>query len=132
MYQNQDLRDRFASRDFEVTPKSPEERLLLAVLEEALASYQGGLISKDPQRRRLYCEAERWIRADDTDSLFGFESICGTFGIDPDYIRAGLFRWKRDVLTRRANQPRRKVRREYPHGRLQSISLSISGSRASA
>lgn len=76
-----------------------ECKLLVAVLEEAVECFQKYLRASEPPKRRLFQEAERWIMCEgDTPPAFSFEHICGVLGIDPDYLRRGLQRW-RDMQT---------------------------------
>jgi hypothetical protein len=76
-----------------------ECKLLVAVLEEAVECFQKYLRASEPPKRRLFQEAEHWIMSEgDTAPAFSFEHICGVLGIDPDYLRRGLQRW-RDMQT---------------------------------
>ena len=99
------------------TSKEPENRLMLAVLEEALVTFQRGLSSPVPQRRKRFFEVDRWILSQDTDWPFSFENICTTLRIDPDYIRAGLTRMKRHAFARSVTIKGRKLRRERIYDR---------------
>ena len=91
---------------------SPRNRLMLAVLEEALVTFQRGLNSPRAEQRRLFHEVDRWVASHDTDWPFSFENICGCLRIDPDYIRAGLFRLKRDALKGKSLSKSTGLRRE--------------------
>ena len=71
---------------------------MLAVLEEALVTFQRGLNSPRAEHRRHFHEVDRWIRSDDTDWPFAFENICACLRIDPDYVRGGLKRLKSSAL----------------------------------
>jgi hypothetical protein len=71
-----------------------EKRLLLAVLEEAVGTFQRNLHAKSRRGQRLFHEAEEWIASPDTSWMFSFESICHTLGLDPHYLRRGLERLK--------------------------------------
>jgi hypothetical protein len=71
---------------------SPTNRLMLAVLEEALVTFQRGLRSSDRLQRHHSWEADRWIASTDGDPLFSFENICSSLNIDPGYVRDGLKR----------------------------------------
>ena len=66
---------------------------MLAVLEDAVHLSQVGAAG-DARARRLYVESERWLTSDDTSSPFSFVTICQTFGLDVDYVRSGLRRWR--------------------------------------
>ena len=47
---------------------------------------------------KLFREAEEWIMRDDPSWLCSFVNICHVLGLDPDYVRTGLRRW-REVHT---------------------------------
>lgn len=80
-------------------PTRPEERLMLAVLEDALTCFQRGAFATDPRGGRLFSEACAWIYCRDREWPFSFENICGMFSIDPEYIRSALARWARLALA---------------------------------
>lgn len=84
----------------------PETSLMLAVLEDAVACFQKYALARDEHGLELFREAEEWILQKDTAWLFSFDNICESLGINPDYLRAGLVRWKRDQLEK---QPKAKV-----------------------
>jgi hypothetical protein len=71
---------------------------MLAVLEEALVTFQAGLDSPRPEARHRFFEVDSWIASQDTDSAFSFENICTSLRIDPEYIRKGLRRMKKLAL----------------------------------
>jgi hypothetical protein len=79
---------------------SPRNRLMLAVLEEALVTFQRGLNSPRAEHRRHFHEVDRWVKSVDTDWPFSFENVCACLRIDPDYIRAGLRRLKYSALSK--------------------------------
>jgi len=96
---------------------SPRNRLMLAVLEEALVTFQRGLTSARAEQRRLFHEVERWVASDDTDWPFSFENICGSLRIDADYIRKGLRRLKIEALRGKERGKPRALRRERIYDR---------------
>ena len=96
---------------------SPRNRLMLAVLEEALVTFQRGLNSARAEQRRHFYEVDRWVASDDTDWPFSFENICTCLRIDPDYIRKGLKRLKSDALRGRGLRKARALRRERIYDR---------------
>jgi hypothetical protein len=71
-----------------------EERLMLAVLQDAVACFQEYVLAQDLWEKRLFEEAEDWILETNTDWPFSFESICETLQLNPRYIRGGLLVWK--------------------------------------
>ena len=49
--------------------------------------------------RRLFREAEEWIMRDDLTWLCSFVNICHVLGVDPDYLREGLRRWRDEQFS---------------------------------
>jgi hypothetical protein len=70
----------------------PEKRLQLAVLEDAILTFERSVGVDRPRPRRLLAEVDAWFASDATDSPFAFVTICHTLNIDPDYVRGGLRR----------------------------------------
>ena len=68
----------------------PEERLMMAIFEDALESFQQHCTAKHGRRRQLFESAERWFFAPSSGWVFDFESICSVLGLEPDYVRKGL------------------------------------------
>jgi len=102
--------DELSSKVFNV----PENRLMLAVLEDALSTFKAGIASPVARRRRFAVEVEQWAAGGDPEWPFSFENICSVLGFDADYIRQGLRAMKR-AASQNATSPRL---REHP-GRLQ-------------
>jgi hypothetical protein len=71
-----------------------EERLMLAVLQDAVECFQQCALSEQPFEKKLFQEAENWILSKNSDWIFSFENICETLQLNPDYIRRGLLVWK--------------------------------------
>ena len=71
-----------------------EEKLMLAVLQDAVECFQENVLSQQPWEKQLFQEAEDWILAKNSDWFFSFENICETLQLDPGYIRRGLLVWK--------------------------------------
>ncbi len=72
---------------------TPEQRLMLAVLEDAVYTYQVCCASRTTGRH-VFRETMEWFESDDTTSPFCFVTICELVGLDPGYLRAGLLRWR--------------------------------------
>ena len=72
----------------------PEKLLMLAVLEDAIDSFQRFHVAKDPRAKNISRDAEDWFLADQQDWLFSFTNVCDVLGLDPDYLRRGLLLWK--------------------------------------
>jgi len=98
----------------------PEKRLMLAVLESAVATYQRFALATSRRGRRLFGETHAWFSADDERWPFSFEVICSGLSIDPGFLRNGLRRWHEQAVAsatpgpartpfRRVNARRHKV-----------------------
>lgn len=103
-----------ASELFELTPASvfaspppavaeriqrqPECRLLWAVLENAVDTYMKYATATNRRGKRLFREAEEWIWRDDPTWLCSFVSICNILGVEPEYLRRGLRKWRENKL----------------------------------
>jgi hypothetical protein len=109
--------DTLAAEQFYATLKSsylpdPERRLMVAMLEDAVAC-----LSRDPRRctrqqRRSFADAQQWINATDEENwIFSFTNVCETLGLDPNYLRRGLTRWAETTLLRSSSVQRDKTYR---------------------
>jgi hypothetical protein len=95
------------------TPPSGVPALLVAMLEEAIASLMAGAHTQDGRRRAEGLRAERWIRSRDTSFPFAFESVCHALELDGDALRS-------EILRQAARPPigpnRARRRHEVPRG----------------
>ena len=83
-------------------PLEPEKKLMLAILEDAIACYQKYLFAKDGKGKALFSEAEEWITDPNEDWVFSFAAVCETLGLDPAFIRRGMLDWRdKAVVTSR-------------------------------
>jgi len=92
-------------RLFKKTRREREEALMLAVLADAIECFQKYVFAEHERGKRAFQEAEDWILETDNDWLFSFCSICEALGLDPDYLRQGLLRWKEGKIQ--------SVRKQY-------------------
>jgi hypothetical protein len=83
-------------------PLEPEQRLVIAVLEDGIHTFQDNCGAQNPRKRRLFAEAEAWIFTDEEDWIFSFGSVCSLLNLDPNYVRRGLRQWQ----TRRGCGPK--------------------------
>jgi hypothetical protein len=81
--------------------RSGEQRLMLAILKEALDSFFKHLRAADGRGKAIYQEVEGWIREKDNDWIFSFENVCESVGINASYLRAGLCRRMESEPARR-------------------------------
>lgn len=86
----------------------PEERLMFAVLTDAVECFQKHVDSQSRRSRLLFAEAAEWIESREESSPFSFEQICQTLNINPSYLRTGLTRWR--SLYEKNRPARRRIR----------------------
>jgi hypothetical protein len=81
----------------------PEWRLMFAVLLDAVECFQKYPFARGNKLTRQVKDTEDWIFKDDHEWPFSFINICEAVGMDPQYLRNGLSRWKQ-----------RATREQYP------------------
>jgi hypothetical protein len=86
----------------------PEERLMFAVLTDAIECFQKYIGSDNPRSRRLSAEAEAWITNQDASWPYSFEHICQVLNLSPGYLRLGLMQWRSAHV--RDRNPRKRIR----------------------
>ena len=101
----------------------PDKRLMLAVLEDAIACFQKYVSARDNRGKAVFREAEEWILEENSHWLFSFENICEVLGFNPSYVRQGVLLWKEKSLS---ESPKAKVYRLTPRGRRKKTSMVIS------
>jgi len=76
-----------------------EQRLMLALLADAINVFQQGATSRATRKRLLYIDAERWIMmaAQPGSHAFSFETVCEALGINAGVLRRRLIMWKHSV-----------------------------------
>lgn len=79
----------------------PEKKLMLAILEDAIACYQKYLFARDSKGKALFQEAQEWVEETGGTNVFSFDSVCETLGLNPDYLRRGMTDWKKSALAER-------------------------------
>jgi hypothetical protein len=73
---------------------TPERRLLIAILTDAVECYQKNLQAHTAKQRRICREAEKWMLSDDQHWVFSFRNICDALGVDADALRERARAWK--------------------------------------
>jgi hypothetical protein len=66
----------------------PERRLMLAVLQEAVAGY---VTRGQRSVRDNLAELERWFASDDTGWPYSFANLCDALGLERSAVRRALF-----------------------------------------
>jgi hypothetical protein len=102
----------------------PEKRLMLAVLEDAVGTFQKYATAPGRRARRLFAEAEEWFNSDDGTWPFAFVNVCQAIGLEPLYLRGGLHRW-RDGQRSLGADPAKVLR--FPFRRVNGRRHSITG-----
>ena len=75
----------------------PEEKLMFAVLNDAVDCLTRYRNAKSRRYKTLYRNARDWVLNKDDASVFSFENICETLKIDPARFRVGLRHWLEDT-----------------------------------
>lgn len=96
-----------------------EEKLMFAVLADAIECLQRYANATDAKNRGLYNDAAAWISDRDAASPFSFENICETLRLNSSYLRSGLMQYPNERVhrtpgSRRLREPLRyqyRVRR---------------------
>lgn len=81
----------------------PEKKLMLAILEDAIACFQKYVFARDGKGKTLFRDTEEWIDDKGGDGIFSFGSACEILDLDPDYVRRGLSEWKKQALDQQAH-----------------------------
>jgi hypothetical protein len=101
----------------------PEKKLLLAILEDAIACYQKYIFARDSKGKALFHEAEEWIAEGGGGSVFAFDSVCESLGLNPEYLRRGLTGWTKAALAQRTQA---KIYQLAPRPQRQRRSAAVS------
>lgn len=89
---------------------TPEQRLMIAVLQDAIDCVAKYRYAKDYRGRRLFHEATRWLLAEQTDWPYSFECICGVLDLDTSAVRRAVGLLERQSVLRVARDPERHTR----------------------
>ena len=67
-----------------------EQRLIAAILEDAVAVCRKPEVPKSSKARHILRETLRWLRSNDRRWTFSFLRICETLDLEPSAIRRGI------------------------------------------
>jgi hypothetical protein len=95
--------DRLAVRVTDI----PEKRLMFAVLLDAVIHLQR-------RDSRGAAEAVEWIRGEGDGSVFSFQNICESLGLEPTGLARALLAWHHGPKTARLGVPARQLRTAHP------------------
>lgn len=95
---------------------SPEKRLMLAVLLDAVECFQKHAPSHHAPSRPtkpdpLFTDAATWIFADDSESLFSFINICEAVGMNAQYLRRIISHGQAGTMLQGRRSDPKKVRK---------------------
>jgi hypothetical protein len=102
----------------------PEEKLMLAVLQDAIACFQKYAFARERKGKMLFQETEFWVQNTNSDWPFSFANVCETLVFDPDYLRQGLAEWKAAKLESRAKA---KIYQLAPRNGKRRRGIAVSG-----
>jgi hypothetical protein len=86
----------------------PEKGLMLAVLLDAIESFQKYAFLRDKDVKRLFRNTEDWIFQNNHAWPFSFINVCEALEIDPQYLRKGLLHWKQHAMQSSSKRERDK------------------------
>jgi hypothetical protein len=86
------------------------QRLMLAILDDALRRFEKNLVPLTLRGRREYQEVEHWLfKGKDAENVFSFENVCEAVGIEPNCLRTAILEWQSKALS--GESPHRLSRR---------------------
>lgn len=99
--------EQYVDRTGSATSDRPEIRLMLAVMENGIATYlRYAIDSRTPAKRRarrLFGEAKEWVESDDISWPYSFANLCTALGFDAQQLRRGLGCLQEAVPTGRSS-----------------------------
>lgn len=90
----------------------PEQRLMAAVLEDALNTRRRGPHATGRSPRLLYAEVRRWFASNDVQWPFSFVNVCHGLGLDPSAVRTAAQALDADGVERRVAAEHRRAARD--------------------
>lgn len=70
--------------------RTPEHRLMMAIVHDALDCIRRHRFARDRSRRRLFDDATHWLVAHEPDWPYSFERICAALDLDSNAVREHL------------------------------------------
>ena len=104
---------------------SGEQRLLLAIVEDAMRSYVRAKGSATAEKRAEFREARDWFFNKIDRQVFSFEWVCSTLDFDPSFVRRQLSKLSGSDIPRKHYYNRRRrtnpIRSKKPRGMVASM-----------
>lgn len=98
---------------------SSEQRLMLAVLADAINILQEWHGAAGVRKRRLFTESARWVMTHGNHVPFSFDNVCEALQVNPDALRQKLL-W---LMSGNAGDARPRLRLKEA-GRLQHMTVN--------
>src|SRR5438105_4190015 len=74
-----------------------EQRLLVAVLDDAVQCYLKNMTTRNRHHRLIFNEARYWMMSKSRQGLFAYENLCEALDVDADALRSELERRRREA-----------------------------------
>ena len=87
----------------------PLQRLMVAMLVDAVRCFQTKFEARQPAKRQEFAEVRSWIFSDEDNGIFSFKGVCDALEVDPEALRKSLVRWEERKLS--GEKPPRMIRR---------------------
>jgi hypothetical protein len=98
-----------------ISETEPVQRLMIAMLVDAVRCFQTKFEARRPGMRQEFAEVRSWIFSDRDDGPFTFRAVCDELEVDPEALRKGLLRW---AAERGSSKPRMIRRIALPARRI--------------
>ncbi len=92
---------------------SGEQRLMLAVLLDAMHIYAQPVEDWQHEKRRLFVETRRWFESTDRTWPCSYERVCEALDVDPDRLRLAM-RARRRAACAARSEPTISIRAPLP------------------
>lgn len=107
---------------------SGEQRLMLAVLLDAMHIFTQPVEEWQHEKRRLFVETRRWFESRDRTWLFSFERVCEALDVDPERLRVVL-RARRRAACAARSEPTIAIRAPIPEMSTRTASAAMHAGR---
>jgi hypothetical protein len=89
---------------------SSEQRLMLAVLVDAINVLQGWQRAGSARKRRAFAEAAQWVNTRGTSYPFSFDNVCDALEIYPNVLRSRLHGLTMGLVNSRRSMGRLRLK----------------------
>lgn len=85
-----------------------ERRLVLALIEEAIHTFQARAFAETPAQQDEFDEVHHWFRGD-REAMISFEDACQMLGLDPQWLLSRLEEWREHRIRHPEDRPVGKI-----------------------